>query len=133
VRNQSPSTWDWDTLVNFLGSSLQQILVDYAEVHGCWVPSRFFVRSSGRWLPWSNTIYVLADAYVGSWIAVQERTAIAARHTTHSHASPSLLLLCARMSQQHRTPQIQATEGLPHSANTLQTEARNQALHVRQM
>jgi hypothetical protein len=32
VRDQRSSTWDWDTLVNFLGSSLQQILVDYAEV-----------------------------------------------------------------------------------------------------
>jgi hypothetical protein len=35
VRDQSSFTWDWDTLVNFLGSSLQQILVDYAEVYGC--------------------------------------------------------------------------------------------------
>jgi len=77
--------------------------------------------------------FVFADAYVGPWIAVQERTRIAARHTTHSDSSASVLLLCTRMPQQYFAPSIQVTQGFPHAANSLQTEARNQTFHVSQM
>ncbi|THU58156.1 hypothetical protein C4D60_Mb03t11200 [Musa balbisiana] len=73
------------------------------------------------------------DAYVGPWVAVQEGTGIAEGDAADGDAAASVLLLRARVQEQHRPPEVEAAQGLPDPANSLQAEARDQAVHVPEM
>ena len=79
------------------------------------------------------TKLLLLDAYVGAWFTIQERPRIAPRHAAHGNAAATLLLLRPGVQEQHRPPPGEAPQGLQDPSDSLQEEARHQALHVPQV
>lgn len=71
---------------------------------------------------------ILLDAHVGTWLTIQKRTGVAERDTTNGDAEAALLLLCTGLQEQHRPPEGKAAQGLPYASDTLQAEARCEAL-----
>lgn len=76
---------------------------------------------------------LVADAYVGTWVTVSQRPRLTETNPSTALVGPSMLLLRKRVQEQHRARTCQASEGFSHASDTLQEEARFQALHVPQV
>lgn len=73
------------------------------------------------------------DAYVGTWIRVQKRTRLSQRNAASGNAEAAMLLLCPGLQEQHQPPTSETTQRLPNSPNSLQAQARHEALQLQEM
>ena len=77
---------------------------------------------------------LFVDAYVGSRVTVPEGSGITERNKAcFINAEAALLLLRGRVQEQHKTPESEAVEGLPDTADPLQAQAWRQALCLPQV
>ena len=85
-----------------------------------------------HYIKYQSTLHV-ADALVGTWLAVSQRTRLAETNTSKTINGDSMLLLLERVQEQHREPKSKASEGFPNIADALQKEAWFKAIYVSQV
>ncbi|KAH6771381.1 hypothetical protein C2S52_016184 [Perilla frutescens var. hirtella] len=75
-----------------------------------------------------------ADAHVGARIGIPEGAGIPPRHEAGVVDSPAaVLLLRGGVQEQHRASAVEAAEGFPDAADSLQAEARHEAVRLPEM